>query len=602
MHRRHKDSDLTDTGTFQIDIGDEGTPNDLSRRSMLQYGIAGAALVGGGLLSGCSDGSAVASPGPTPGSMNPTPLPTGNAGNVFGVSSVTRADQAFAIRMEAANANFNATPNFNQLNNGDEALYPNFIGSFSKSLEHNALGEVVPASYQSYLDALDSGNPADFDNIIVGNPSLAGRIGLVSPQAAYSFELGGLDAHAGRMAAAPTFNSAETAAEMVELYWYSLCRDIPYTRYDTDPLIAAAVADLNALSRNDIFASIGGEVTPQSLFRGDLPGATTGPFMSQFLVRPFFLGAFELDQRYPRVAEGSVNQFMTGFDEYLAIQNGAPPTFSVTFDSTKTFLYSLRQLGEFVHVDLPIQSGTYAAMILNELGAYDPTFPYQGTGTQDGFVNFGLADALALMTRGPRHALTAAWYQKWLVHRRVRPEAYACRVNVQQRGLATYDLHPDVLNSDALARINAAATSADDRGLLPMGYPEGSPAHPAYPGGHSTFAAAAATILKGYFDDTFVFPDPVQPNDDGTVLIPWTGEPLTVGGELNKLACNITHGRDGAGMHYRSDGLGNFIGEEVGISILADYSRTYNEQFDGFTLTRFNGERIRIRGGGIALA
>jgi hypothetical protein len=36
------------------------------------------------------------------------------------------------------------------------------------------------------------------------------------------------------------------------------------------------------------------------------------------------------------------------------------------------------------------------------------------------------------------------------------------------------------------------------------------------------------------------------------------------------------------------------VGEAIGIGILQDYSLTYNEDFDGFTLTRFGGTRIRI--------
>ncbi len=571
------------------------TGEGVSRRALLRGALAGATTLGAGALAGC-DNTAVAQLVPA----GPPVLPPGSgAGAVFGVDPSVRAMQAALVKTEAANANTALFPAALQTSNDDETLYQNFIASFSKTLAHNAIGEVEEDSYLSYLAALQSGDPADFDAIITGTPGLAGRFGLVSPQAAFAFELTGLDGNAGRMPAAPAFASAETAAEMVELYWYALCRDVPFARYETDPLIAAAVADLNALSRSDIFPGEAGQVTPRTIFRSALPGATTGPLVSQFLLQPFFFGAAEISQRFRRVTEGTANQFMTEFSEYLAIQNGAPPSFDVTFGSDATYLYSMRQLGEFVHVDNPIQSGLYAATILFDLGAFDPDLPLLASGVEDGFVNFGKADITALVTRGPRHALTAAWFQKWLAHRRLRPEAYACRINVMQRNLAAYDIHPDVMNADALARINAAQASQVNRGLLPMGYPEGSPAHPAYPGGHSTFIAAAATICKGFYDEDFVIPNPVQPGADGLTLEPWTGEDLTVGGELNKLVGNITHGRDGAGMHWRSDGLGNFIGEEVGISILADYSRTYNEQFDGFRLTRFNGQTIRIANGAV---
>ncbi|MEM9169351.1 MAG: vanadium-dependent haloperoxidase [Pseudomonadota bacterium] len=570
----------------------ETTP-DIGRRRLLQGALLGATALGAGGLAGCDSG---ASASPAVGNPSPPVQPpiSNTPGSTFGPLPAARADEAAQLKIAAAEANRAQHTASAQPNNGDEARYSNFIGSFSKTLAHNAIGEVNETSYLGYLDALESGDPDRFDAIIVGNPTLAGRIGLVSPQAAFSFETAGLDGQSPRLPNAPTFESAETAAEMTEIYWYALCRDVPFSRYDADPLIAAAVADLNALSRSDIFPGVSGAVTPQTIFRSALPGSTTGPLVSQFLLQPFFFGAFEIDGLYRRVAEGSVNDFMTSFDEYLAIQRGAPPVNPNVFDTTRTNLYSMRQLGEFVHVDNPVQSGLYAATILFELGAFDATLPLQDSAVEDGFVDFGKADITALVTRGPRHALTAAWYQKWLVHRRLRPENYAARINISRRALANYPIHPDVLNSDALARIDAAQSNADDRGLLPMGYPEGCPAHPAYPGGHSTFSAAAATMCKAFYDENFVFPNPVQPSADGLSLEPYTGPDLTVGGELNKLVGNITHGRDGAGMHWRSDGVGNFAGEEIAISILQDYSRTYNERFDGFRLTRFNGTPIRI--------
>ena len=67
---------------------------------------------------------------------------------------------------------------------------------------------------------------------------------------------------------------------------------------------------------------------------------------------------------------------------------------------------------------------------------------------------------------------------------------------------------------------------------------------------------------------------------------------------INKLANNIALGRDRAGVHYRPEGVeGMNSGEIQAIGLLKDYSRTYNEYFAGFTLTRFNGQKIRIANG-----
>ena len=89
---------------------------------------------------------------------------------------------------------------------------------------------------------------------------------------------------------------------------------------------------------------------------------------------------------------------------------------------------------------------------------------------------------------------------------------------------------------------------------------------------------------------------------DGLALDPWTGDDLTLGAEINKLATNISIGRCTAGVHYRSDGRGLAAGEAMAIGMLQDYSLTYNEDFAGFTLTRFDGERIRIVDGDVVPA
>ena len=48
-----------------------------------------------------------------------------------------RASAAYQARVSAAQFNFNSTlPNLTRPNNGDEAAYPNRIGSYSKGLPH----------------------------------------------------------------------------------------------------------------------------------------------------------------------------------------------------------------------------------------------------------------------------------------------------------------------------------------------------------------------------------------------------------------------------------------------------------------------------------
>ncbi len=577
------------TGTAHSQSHKSNGRQGVTRRDVLKVGASAAALAGAGSLF----------PG--------VALASGGSGQhpVFGLPRADRRVVSFNLRTDAA-AYYLDPPHSGpdvQPVNGDEGRYADYRASFSKSLQHNNLGEVNVNSYQAYLDALESGAPADFENIPVGLPNDPDRVRLVSPQAAFAYEMFSFDGNDPRIDEAPEFASAETAAEMGELYWYAVTRDEPFISYPFSRLVAAAATDLNAFSRSDIFLREGGVVTPQTIFRGTLPGAGIGPFVSQFLLQPFAFGRLEFDGRYRPPASGTVNNFMTDFGEWLHIQRGGAPSEQTTFSNQPRFISNMRALSEFVHVDFPVQSGLYAAFILLNYGedALAPNNPYlrSASNTQQGFTDFGPADITHLITHGPRLGLTGAWYQKWLAHRRLRPEVFAARINLNLRGLRDYDIHREIFDSEALKYIIdlSQVSSVDNRGLLPMGYPEGSPAHPAYPGGHSSFVAAAATILKAWFNEDFVISNPVQANANGTALLEWEGAPLTVGNELNKLVTNITHARDGAGMHYRSDGRGNFIGERQALGVLADYSRTYNEDFDGFELTLFSGQRVHISDG-----
>ena len=108
-------------------------------------------------------------------------------------------------------------------------------------------------------------------------------------------------------------------------------------------------------------------------------------------------------------------------------------------------------------------------------------------------------------------------------------------------------------------------------------------------------AGAATTILKAYFKGSYVIPSPVQASDDGLSLATYTGPALTIEGELNKLATNISIGRDAAGVHFRSDGdPGLALGEAMAISVLRDLVNGYHENFAGFTFNKFDGTSITI--------
>ena len=104
---------------------------------------------------------------------------------------------------------------------------------------HDDRGEVSPAAYQALLVALATGDPDRFEQIPLG-----GTLRLTSPQSAYAFDLIGPDSHSLFVRPAPRFNSPEAAAEMAEDYWMALCRDVPFSRFDSDPTVAARLERL----------------------------------------------------------------------------------------------------------------------------------------------------------------------------------------------------------------------------------------------------------------------------------------------------------------------------------------------------------------------
>lgn len=508
-------------------------------------------------------------------------------------TTATRADKAYRIRVEAARCKRDhSLPG--STGNGDEERYPSRFGSFSKGLPHGARGEVDPVAYDALLAALRTGERADFDAVPVG-----GALRLVNPQAALAFTLEGVDPHCTTCAPAPAFASAAQAAEAVELYWMAATRDVPFDRYDSDPLIARAAEDLSRLSAYDA-PKEEERVTPRVIYRGATKGNLTGPYLSQFLWKEVPYGAIRLVQHVRTATPGL--DYLTRWDDWLAVQNGAAET--LKHASAYRYIRTLRDLTAYVQLDFTYQAFETACLILFGMqrttdaqyvykGApWDPKNPYRGSKTQTGFVTFGVAQALDLVTRVAHHALTASWYHKWLVHRRLRPEEFGGRVHAHRAGTARYPLHDELLHSPVL---DLTAETHGGTSLLPQAYADGAPLHPAYPSGHAVIAGACATVLKAFFDESFPIDDPVVVAPDGKTLQPYKGAPLTVGGELDKLATNIAFGRNAAGIHWRTDGTaGLALGEEVAISVLQDLRACWREDFNGFQLTRFDGRAVVV--------
>jgi hypothetical protein len=553
--------------------------NSATRREFLARVRAGAAVA---VVSGTGSFGSSAS------AAERAPLGQSGAGR-------KRLLASYRNRVDAAQAEAEV-PVPTQITNGDEERYPNFIGNYSKGLPHNAIGEVDPNAYNALLDAVSLGTAAAFEQVPLG-----GNTPLVNPLAGIAFDLEGTDSHQLAIPPFPSVASPGLADQAVELYWMALCRDVNFDDYENHNSTVAAAAELSSLKSFKLPKS-GGLVTPQTLFRGFTADDVIGPYVSQFLLKPFNYG--------PYAMSGTMSMYVPGLDymtdqvSWLAVQSGQGP-FPQNRPGGVRYTSTGRDLAVYVHTDPNaglLISFYNAAIWLFEQGApLNPGNPYTKYAKQAGFATFGVPHFLGLLGEAKQRACKAVWYAKWFVHRALRPEAYGGLVHMTATRKAHYPIQADILNAAALAQVYSAHGSY----FLPQAFPEGSPQHPSYAQGHASMAGACATILKAAFDGSVQF-NTLKDGDivtasanDGLSLVPYTGSDaneITVTGEINKLASNIGLARDFAGIHWRSDyEWGLRLGEAAAISLLRDQSDNYaGEQFQGFTITKFDGTTVTV--------
>jgi hypothetical protein len=587
MNEKNTVADVTETGNLSANNAGKGS----SRRKFL--GQIGAALTGGAVLGKAALVSAQ--------SNNPA------LGDGISAPNVTnpRIRRCFLMRVGTAGqeARIPAAP---ETTNGDEQRYHDKSGTYSKGLLQNGIGLVNLQAFQSFKRALNSGNPADFENIIIG-----GTRTLNDPQSGLALALEGSDASQFGNAPcpnnqenvvvvppAPALASAAYGTELAELYWASLLRDVAFTDYAVNSTAIQAAQELSGMPSYTGPRDSNGNVTPDLLFRGGYPGETIGPYISQLHIIPSFFGAQEMNQLMFTYAAGV--DYMNDPTTFQQVQNGIDTGLRNQLDPQARYLHDGRGLGAYTHVDVLYQAYFTAYLVLNTLHVpVNPGNPYVGSRTQNGFGTFGQPDFAATVAAVASFALNCVWYHKWYVHLRHRPESGGAIVRQILTGHGgTIEGHPNnnVLNSMA---VQQSFNRYGDY-FLSQAFPEGSPTHPAYPTGHGVVAGACITILKFFFDGNFVIPNPVVPSSDGLSLLPYTGGDagqITVNGELNKIAHNISFGHGiHPGIHWRSDTDSSIqLGEALAISILQDRALTYNERFtvrftkiDGTTATISN--------------
>lgn len=522
-----------------------------------------------------------------------------------GAAANDRIMQALQLRVSEAMQDATAGAALN-LNNRDLDLYPDHAGTFTKALPHDSYGRVDPAAFTTFQNALRSGKFSDFEKIIMG-----GTRTLNGPQAGLVFDLAMKDnSQFGQpqVPPAPKLASDQTATELVEHYWASLLRDVPFMDYASNPLAVLAANELGSLAsytgpRNQL-----GGVTPDLLFRGAFPGETLGPYISQFLLQPTFLGSQPITQKQWTYLPGI--DYATDFASWLDIQNGVDTGLRNQMDPEYRYRRNGRDLASLTHMDVLFQEYLVAFLVLAGTinpappGSFgfggaplNPGNPYNASVTQNGFGTFGGPDFAATIEEVAVKALNAVWYQKWFVHLRPRPEAVGGIVHLVKTGQQN---QTDARLSNVVLGSQGLEQSYEKFGtyLLAQAFPEGSPAHPSYPTGHGTVAGACITVLKFFYDGSFVIPNPVVSSEDGLSLLPYTGADagqLTVNGELNKLGHNVSFGHGiHAGIHWRSDtDTSLLLGEAIALSYLRDKARTYNEPFE-VNITKFDGTTAAI--------
>ncbi|MDE5445867.1 phosphoesterase [Bradyrhizobium sp. CSA207] len=521
---------------------------------------------------------------------------------------------AFVVRFGTATTEAVATGSVSQSANTDLAKFPDGLGTYTKGLKQDSAGLPDPATFDQFLKAcgIKPGGPVgDFGhpNIVLG-----GQAKLNGPRGAFALQLIGKDSRGiGSLVvpAAPALDSTEYAIELVELYWASLLRDVPFTQYATN-----ATAQAAALELSDLVAAFpgkyagpldGGNVTPGVLFRGGFNahpkyfgGETVGPYISQLCLLPTSIGRVPLDQKIKTFVGGK--DFMTSTTDWKNIQSGILPSQVLSFDDHPRYVRNGRDTAAYTQVDELYQAYFIAYLVCSTLGiGPNPTNPYTTTykKNEKPFGTFGGPDVTATLGAVARAALNAVWYQKWAVHLRHRPESGGGIVQLLKDNVLNSTDKAKLTNFDIVLKSAALNLSAVRNGnyLLSQAFPEGSPTHPAYPTGHGTVAGACITVLKFFLDGDAGIVHPVVPSPDGSYLEPYVGPgTLTINGELHKLAHNISFGHGiHAGIHWRSDtDYSLLLGEAIAISFLEDQMWTYQERFD-VTITKMNGSKHHFK-------
>jgi hypothetical protein len=566
--------------------------------------------------------------------------------------------------------------------NGDETAP--YIGSFHKTLPHDSHGVVDAAAYREFMKAAADKRPGPvaptFEAMSSGQVPPGGvpsgqkaAAKLVSPQAGRAREGLGIDPFDIELWPPPRVTSDSTAAEMTEVFWMALWRDVSLDAlHNPDPVtmnaVQDAVAELSSAFNRALATDKAGQgddagrhlkpglglgldlpcgadgklgLNAQTLFRSGFPDEQHGPLVSQFFLHDVPFGTQTIHQSQLPYARN--RNYLQNVADWLMAQNIGRDRFgrdysqanhhaddATAYEQTPRYIGTMRDLARFVHKDALHQAYFNAALLLLAWEAeVDEGNPYRSRlKRQASFATLGGPNLLTMVSEVASRALKVVWRQKWLVHRRLRPEAYGGLMTMQAFHGRDFGLPDWVFRTRAAGAIRNLNRSAnentphaqEDNFLLPMAFSSGSPVHPAYGAGHATVAGACVTVLKAWFDEK----QPLKPLIE-TKLHPETRAPLrllkahhttgrpdpylgddaaamTIGGELNKIASNVAMGRTMGGVHWRSDNTRSLrLGEIIATAIMAREVKEFAEAGVKLSYCSFDGHAVTITPDGVTV-
>ena len=141
-------------------------------------------------------------------------------------------------------------------------------------------------------------------------------------------------------------------------------------------------------------------------------------------------GANYVEQRMQTVLPDQ--DFLTNYADWLSVQRGCLPAAMPALDPILRYIRTGRDAAWWVRMDVlhqayfiamlillfPLMTDVEGGLVLEPL---NPGNPYLRSRTQTGFATFGIGHIAALLPEVTTRALKAVWFQKWYVHRRLRP-------------------------------------------------------------------------------------------------------------------------------------------------------------------------------------